>query len=204
MSPGSFTNFFLASAGAGAALIGLLFVAVSIAPEQPFVPGAPPERRAVATTAFSALANAFFVSLGALIPTAGLGWFALAVGTSSIISTLFIGAGILRRRSGWRSLARQLGLILGSLVVYGWQIYAGRLLIRNEADLDGITIIAYLMVASHAIGLVRAWELLGAPRQGILAWVSPLYELNRGRGAPGQRAQRDAAPLQQTPERKVT
>jgi hypothetical protein len=64
--------------------------------------------------------------------------------------------------------------------------------------------IAYLMVASHGIGLVRAWELLGAPRQGLLAWVSPLYELNRGRGASGQRAQRDAAPLQQTPERKAT
>jgi hypothetical protein len=52
------------------------------------------------------LANTFFVSLGALIPTASLGWFALAIGTSSIMSTLFIGAGIIRRQSGWLSLAR--------------------------------------------------------------------------------------------------
>src|SRR5258708_6825442 len=116
MSPGAFTNFFLASAGAGAALVGLLFVAVSVAPEQPFAPGSAPERRGVATAAFIALANAFFVSL-----------------------------------------------------------------------------------ASHGIGLGRAWELLGAPRRGLLAWMSPLYELNRT--TPADHTDGKAAAPQKPPEK---
>ena len=43
MVPAIFTNFFIASAGAGGALIGLLFVAVSIAPENTIMEGAPVE-----------------------------------------------------------------------------------------------------------------------------------------------------------------
>ena len=61
MIPAEFTNFFIASAGAGAALVGLLFVAVSLAPEQIVTRGAPVERRAVAGSAFTALINAFFI-----------------------------------------------------------------------------------------------------------------------------------------------
>ena len=60
MVPASFANFFLATAGAGGALIGLLFVAISISPERIFSEGAPRERQAVASGAFTALVNAFF------------------------------------------------------------------------------------------------------------------------------------------------
>jgi hypothetical protein len=200
MSPGSFTNFFLASAGAGAALVGLLFVAVSVAPEQPFAPGSAPERRGVATAAFIALANAFFVSLGALIPTAGLGWFALAVGGSSIVSTLQLGATLFRRSHvDVFSRVRSLTLVAVSLIVFGWQFYVGDLLIHNEADIGAITILAYLMLASHGIGLGRAWELLGAPRRGLLAWMSPLYELNRT--TPADHTDGKAAAPQKPPEK---
>ena len=45
------------------------FVAVSIAPEQIVSATAPVERRAMAASAFTALLNAFFISLGALVPT---------------------------------------------------------------------------------------------------------------------------------------
>jgi hypothetical protein len=200
MSSGAFANFFLASAGAGAALVGLLFVAVSVAPEQPFAPGSSPERRAVATAAFTALANAFFVSLGALIPTAGLGWFALAVGGSSIVSTLQLGAVLVRRpHVGRVSRVRSLTLVAASLIVFGWQVYTGDLLIHNEADIGAITTLAYLMLASHGIGLGRAWELLGAPRRGLLAWMSPLYELNRT--PPADRTNGKPAAPQKLPEK---
>jgi hypothetical protein len=60
MLPPELSNYFLATAGAGAALIGLLFVAVSIAPEQIATRRAPLERQAVAASTFTALVNAFF------------------------------------------------------------------------------------------------------------------------------------------------
>src|SRR5881275_1355280 len=68
MVPPEFLNFFIASTGAGAALVGLLFVAVSLAPEHIVTRQAPVERQAVAGSAFTALINAFFISLAALIP----------------------------------------------------------------------------------------------------------------------------------------
>src|SRR5260221_5565628 len=76
--PPEFANFFIASASAGAALVGLLFVAVSIAPEQLLTRRAPMERQAVAGTAFTALTNALFISLVALIPHFHLGLVLLA------------------------------------------------------------------------------------------------------------------------------
>src|SRR5579863_569867 len=71
--PPAFANFFIASTSAGAALVGLLFVAVSFAPEQIVTSRAPVERQAVAGSAFTALINAFFISLVALIPHLNIG-----------------------------------------------------------------------------------------------------------------------------------
>ena len=68
MVPETFNNFFLASAGIGATLVGLIFVAVSIAPEHNVQANAPIERQAMAASSFTALLNAFFISFGALIP----------------------------------------------------------------------------------------------------------------------------------------
>ncbi len=56
--PPEYANFFIASAGAGAALVGLLFVAVSLAPEQIVARRAPVERQAAAGSAFTALITA--------------------------------------------------------------------------------------------------------------------------------------------------
>ncbi len=78
VSPG-LVSFFSASVGAGAALIGLIFVAVSIAPEKTVMVGAPLERQAVAASAYTALLNAFFISLFALIPGTSMGWVALVM-----------------------------------------------------------------------------------------------------------------------------
>ena len=79
MVPEAFHDYFVASTGAGAALVGLLFVAVSIAPERTVMSGAPVERQAVATSAYTALLNAFFLSLVALLPQTNLGWAALVL-----------------------------------------------------------------------------------------------------------------------------
>jgi len=52
MVPTDFANYFLASAGAGAALIGLLFVAISINTGRTFGRAAQPVRQQVASGAF--------------------------------------------------------------------------------------------------------------------------------------------------------
>src|SRR5258708_13118285 len=66
--PPEFANFFIAGASAGAALVGLLFVAVSIAPERMVTRRAPIEHHAVPGSAFPALIHPFLLSLASLIP----------------------------------------------------------------------------------------------------------------------------------------
>ena len=68
MVPQAFAGFFVGSMAASAALVGLLFVAVSIKPERITARGAPPEPQAVAASAYIALVNAYFISLGGSIP----------------------------------------------------------------------------------------------------------------------------------------
>jgi hypothetical protein len=88
MVPQDFFTFFATSAGAGAALVGLLFIAVSIAPHRTVKAEAPIERQAISASAFSALLNAFFISLSALIPRANLGIVTLLLGCIGMLSAL--------------------------------------------------------------------------------------------------------------------
>jgi hypothetical protein len=67
MVPEDFVSFFSVSAGASATLIGLLFIAISIEPGRVFGSEARAEAAAKASSAFTVLANVFFVSLAALI-----------------------------------------------------------------------------------------------------------------------------------------
>ena len=65
MIPDAMDNYFIASTGASAALVGLIFVAISLWPREN-IREAPPTWRAVAGGSFFALFNAFFISLSAL------------------------------------------------------------------------------------------------------------------------------------------
>ena len=119
MVPPAFANFFIASASAGAALVGLLFVAVSLAPEQIVTRRAPQERQAVAGSAFTALGNAFFLSLAALIPNIIFGLVVVPVSFLCLVTSLIQAWPLLRRRKGWLSLLRRAFLVVLSLVLYG-------------------------------------------------------------------------------------
>ncbi len=122
MVPPEFANFFIASASAGAALVGLLFVAVSIAPEQMVTRRAPMERQAVAGSAFTALMNAFFISLVALIPHFNVGFVIVPFISLCLVTTLIQAWQLLRLRKGWLSLLRRTFLVLLSVVLYGLEL----------------------------------------------------------------------------------
>lgn len=112
MVPPEFLNFFIASTGAAAALVGLLFVAVSLAPEQIVAHRAPVERQAVAASAFTALINAFFISLVSLIPHFNTGMLIVPFSSLSLLTSLIQAWSLLRLRKGWQSLLRRAFLVL--------------------------------------------------------------------------------------------
>src|SRR5207249_1976539 len=88
MVPAEFQTFFLASSGASAALIGLLFVAVSIAPERVFGTQAEAVHQAQALSAFTALANVFFISMASLVPGIAIGIVVTIVAIPASLQTL--------------------------------------------------------------------------------------------------------------------
>lgn len=177
MVPEAFNNFFLASAGIGATLVGLIFVAVSIAPEHIVQANAPIERRAMAASSFSALLNAFFISLGALIPGI-IGPLTLVMSALGLTTSLLLAWNLLKERERWQNLVRRVFLILVSFIVYGFEFYCAILIVKEPNYVGNFYLLAGLLLGVYGIGLTRAWQLLGARRFGIGGWLSPLRELD--------------------------
>ena len=177
MVPPDLANFFIASASAGGALLGLLFVAVSISPEQIVTRHAPMERQAVASSTFIALVNAFFISLGALIPGATSS-IALSVSFLGLLNSLTLGVRLLRHPKSWQNFIRRVFLILISLAIYGLEFVDALHLTITPSAVGNAYALAILLLPVYGVGLLRAWELLGVNRFGLLAWLSPLREVN--------------------------
>jgi hypothetical protein len=176
--PPDFANFFIASAGAGAALVGLLFVAVSLAPEQMVTRRAPMERQAVTGSAFTALINAFFISLFALIPHFNIGSGIVPFSSLCLVTSLIQAWHLLRLRKGWQSLLRRAFLVVLSFALYGIELVNGFQLLTAPSQVGIVFGLVWCLVGAFAVGLTRAWELLGAQRYGLLGWLSPLRDLN--------------------------
>jgi hypothetical protein len=77
MIPEEYRAFFTAAAGAGGALIGLLFVAITVSPEGAQHVDTRTEFRIRASTALLVFSNALALSLAALVPRISLGWWCL-------------------------------------------------------------------------------------------------------------------------------
>src|SRR6266699_3360279 len=174
--PPEFANFFIASAGA--ALVGLLFVAVSIAPEQMVTRRAPVERQAVAGGAFTALINAFFISLVALIPHINFGLVIVPFSCLCLLTSLIQAWHLLRLRKGWQSFVRRAFMVFLSVALYGLELVNGLQLITTPSQVGIVYGLVSCLIGAFAVGLIRAWELLGAHRYGLLGWLSPLRDLN--------------------------
>jgi hypothetical protein len=152
MVPHAYADYFAAAATAAAALIGLLFVAVSPRDDDIFGERALPGNEALAISAFTGLVNAFFVSLLALIPQIDIGW---AAGVMAMIS---IGSMIsLHRRL---STTTRLGTSLLTYVAYTAQLVVAAVLIVRPAEHDVLGYLTYILIASMAAALERAWLLI--------------------------------------------
>ena len=153
MVPDDFTGYFAAAATAAGALIGLLFVAASLRPETLLGRDAPPAAKAISGSAFTALFNSFFVSLIALIPSTSLGYPAAIMALVSLYSTWRLHQGLARHD------VAVLQLVL-ALVAYFSQLGVGIALAVQPHNHALVYDVAYLLVASFAAGLRRAWMLM--------------------------------------------
>jgi hypothetical protein len=148
-------DLFAASVGATAALIGLLFVAISIAPERTFGAEADAERRADAQRAFTALANVFFVSLCILMPhSARQG--VVVVALFGIGQALVAARGLLKGIPSWTSLLH-VGLL--SLGIYVFELVTALRILHGTSSPDTLV---YIILGLYAYALRTSWGLLGA------------------------------------------
>lgn len=192
MVPDGFHDFFVASAGVSGALIGLLFVASSLAPERIVNREAPAKAQQTAGVAFLVLSNNLFVALAALIPTIqgtpSVVIMVFAVGVMGIIGSLVLAVPTwLDRRSGplARVGPRWVIRVVLMLFLFGYQEWLGVQLLRNPDDSALIGSLAVVSLIFYAIGVGHAWELLGARGHGL----SDAVEMYRERRA--QRARKD-------------
>src|SRR5271168_4597842 len=100
MTTASAHEFFSACASVAGALIGLLFVAVSVAPERILGPEASDVHGVRAAATLTAFTNALAVVLFGLVPGFNAGYGAAVV---AILGLLFITAALLRLLPIWRS-----------------------------------------------------------------------------------------------------
>jgi len=178
MVPSAFLSFFITAASAGGALIGLLFVAVSIAPHRTVQLSAPVESRVIASSTFTALFNGFFISLGAVLPFWNIGVLTLIVSLIGVINSLSQGWLMLRPWPSWKNAVRRMVLTVVSLYLYVYELICAIQLLVSPAHSPLIFTLSILIMGIYSLALVRAWELLGVQRTGLLAWLNPLYEVN--------------------------
>jgi hypothetical protein len=188
MSEVSFETFFLASAGAGGAFIGLLFVALSIAPKTTFghMADSDAPRQQLAEGQLLGMANGFIVSCIALIPGINVGWVALGGGIWGIAVAAYIAWCVARfhwhgpLHETWRHLARVVSLSLIAAAIYAIEAILGLRLLFQENAPSAVRGLALTVVALYALAILRAWILLGNPEKGLSGLLNPLQDRAQG------------------------
>jgi hypothetical protein len=167
MTDDMFHDFFAASAAVVGALIGLLFVAISVSQERLAERGGAQSHRIRASAALTVFTNALTVSLFALIPGIHLGWPALI---TAILGEVFVVASLVSlyrvRREQPRGY-RESFFLAGFAIVFATQLIYGIKLTGDPESVGDVRALAILVVVCALGGIARSWELIGGPEIGL-------------------------------------
>ena len=173
MTPDDLHDFFLGAAGVAGALIGLLFVAISVSQDRLAESSETQIHRVRAAAALTAFTNALAVSLFALIQ-GDLPDATMAVASTGMV---FVAAAVLAlvRVHGVRVRdLRDLVFLVGLFAAFLFELLSAIAVNRHPDDSSDVRTIAALVVICFLIGVARAWELIGGPTIGIRREIGAL------------------------------
>jgi hypothetical protein len=166
---GRYESFFIASAGASAAILGLLVVAVSVVNADDANATTRERRTVLAGSAFVALVDIFIVSIVALTGgSAVFGLASLAMATVGLLAT---------RRLIWRAnragnfsrgfRTGKLNIAFASISAGGYSVQLGLAVafLANTRSAGLQHALVLVIVALYGSALARAWEVTGITRR---------------------------------------
>jgi hypothetical protein len=170
--PVSFHDFFSGCATIAGALIGLLFVALSVSSEYLKGENARTDHQVRAGAAFSALVNTLVIALFALLPGTDLGTVGIILAAAGLGTTVVLIFAVARedRRIGRGDLV----MFLILLVLYGLQL-ANAVQLEHTPHKVGLVVNqGELAIAFFLFGIARSWQLVGARDFGLVTTLASM------------------------------
>ena len=167
---GHYADFFIASAGASAAILGLLVVAVTVVNADDANPTTRENRTVLAGSAFVALVDIFIVSI---VPLTGgsvvFGLSSLVMAAVGLLATRYLIPRARRAGNFSRDFrTRELNIAFASISVGGYSVQLG-LAAALLADTRSTVLqhaLILVIVALYCSALGRAWQVTGITRRG--------------------------------------
>jgi len=178
--PLSYHDFFSGCATIAGALIGLLFVAISVSPGKLTGETARTEHQVRAGAAFSALVNTMVIALVALLPRANLGEASLILAAAGLATTAGLILVLYREHGTVKRSDATMFLIM--LILYGLQLANGIKLNAAPHDVNGVDNQGVLAIGFFLFGIARAWQLVGARDFNLMSTVAAMVHRPGGAG----------------------
>jgi hypothetical protein len=163
-----------AIAESSAALTGLLFVAMSVAPRPDPTTHPAVVQQVRTSAALLAFTSPLAIALFGLVSGQNIGYPATVLGTIGLFFTAAGMRSIVASTHDRNLIRRQAQLIILLLVAFGLELGCGITLIAHVAPTGSLNVLSNVLIASMLIGVARAWEIVGDRPTGLASSIATL------------------------------